>query len=62
MTFFEEIATALDADGIESRVQGDTLFVPITSEVEIQFVEIDPLVPAANVYIATAEPDRKSVV
>ncbi|MFC2593282.1 MAG: DNA primase, partial [Corynebacterium matruchotii] len=46
MTFFEEIATALDADGIESRVQGDTLFVPITSEVEIQFVEIDPLVPA----------------
>lgn len=57
MTFFEEIATALDADGIESRVQGDTLFVPITSEVEIQFVEIDPLVPAANVYIATADDD-----
>ncbi|MDO4631492.1 MAG: DNA primase [Corynebacterium sp.] len=61
MSFFEEIATALDADGIESRVNGETLFVPITSEVEIQFVEIDPHLPAANVYIATADGDSWDV-
>lgn len=54
MSFFENLAAALDASGIESRVNDDTLFVPITSELEIQFVEIDPFLPAANVYIATA--------
>lgn len=55
MSFFEEIAAALDADGIESRVLDDTLFVPITSELEVQFVEIDPVLPAANVYIAVPD-------
>ena len=58
MSFFEDIAIALDAEGIESRVNDDVLFVPITAELEIQFVEIDPLLPAANVYIAAADVDE----
>ncbi len=58
MSFFEDIATSLDREGIESRVHDETMFVPITSEVEIQFVEIDPLLPAANVYIAAADVDE----
>lgn len=58
MSFFENIATALDAEGIESRVNDDIMFVPITSDLEIQFVEIDPLLPAANVYIAAADVDE----
>lgn len=58
MSFFEDIAAALDHDGIESRVHDDTMFVPITSDLEIQFVEIDPLLPAANVYIAAADVDE----
>ncbi|AKK05571.1 hypothetical protein CMUST_06175 [Corynebacterium mustelae] len=57
MSFFEDIAAALDAEGIESRVHADTMFIPITSELEIQFVEIDPHLPAANVYIAAAAGD-----
>ena len=32
MSFFEDIAAALDVDGIESRVHDDTMFVPITPE------------------------------
>lgn len=58
MTFFEDIAQGLDRDGIESRVHDDTMFVPITSDLEIQFTEIDPLLPAANVYIAAADVDE----
>lgn len=58
MSFFEDIATALDAEGVESRVNDEVLFVPITSDLEIQFVEIDPLLPAANVYIAAADVDE----
>ena len=58
MSYFEDIATALDSDGIESRVGGEVLFVPITSDVEIQFVEVDPHLPAANVYIAAADVDE----
>ncbi|QGU07026.1 hypothetical protein COCCU_05400 [Corynebacterium occultum] len=58
MSFFEDIAAALDAEGIESRVNDDTMFVPITSDLEIQFVEIDALLPAANVYIAAADVDE----
>lgn len=58
MSFFEDIATALDAEGIESRVNDDVMFVPITSDLEIQFVEIDALLPAANVYIAAADVDE----
>ena len=58
MSFFEDIATALDAEGIESRVHDDIMFVPITSDLEIQFQEIDPLLPAANVYLAAADVDE----
>lgn len=58
MSFFEDIATALDDAGIESRVNEDVMFVPITSDLEIQFVEIDPHLPAANVYIAAADVDE----
>ena len=58
MTFFEQLAQALDDEGIESRVHDDTLFVPITSEIEIHFVEIDSAIPAANVYIAAADVDE----
>ena len=58
MSFFEDIAAALDAEGVESRVNGDVLFVPITSDIEIQFVEIDAALPAANVYIAAADVDE----
>ncbi|QPK83984.1 DNA primase [Corynebacterium qintianiae] len=58
MSFFEDIAAALDRDGIESRVHDETMFVPITADVEIQFVEIDPHLPAANVYIAAADVDE----
>lgn len=58
MSFFEDIASALDAEGIESRVNDDVMFVPITSDLEIQFVEIDPILPAANVYIAAADVDE----
>ena len=32
--------------------------MPITSDLEIQFVEIDPILPAANVYIAAADVDE----
>ena len=58
MSFFEDIAAGLDREGIESRVHDDTMFVPITSDVEIHFVEIDPLLPAANVNIAAADVDE----
>ncbi|WP_342319522.1 hypothetical protein [Corynebacterium mayonis] len=58
MSFFEDIAAALDREGIESRVHGATMFVPITADVEIQFEEIDAHLPAANVYIAAADVDE----
>lgn len=58
MSFFEDIAAALDRDGIESRVHDETMFVPITADVEIQFVEIDAHLPAATVYIAAADVDE----
>ncbi|WP_018295844.1 hypothetical protein [Corynebacterium lubricantis] len=58
MSFFEDIAAALDRDGVESRVHDEVMFVPITAEIEIQFVEIDPHLPAANVYIAAADVDE----
>ncbi|WP_151549092.1 MULTISPECIES: hypothetical protein [Corynebacterium] len=59
MSFLEDIAAALDDAGIESRAHDCTLFVPITSEVEIHFVDIDPDFPAANVYIAAADVDEE---
>lgn len=57
MSFFEQIAAALDREGIESRVNDDTLFVPITSDLEVQFVTIDENIPAAEVYVAAADVD-----
>ena len=57
MSFFEQIAAALDRNGIESRVNDDTLFVPITSDLEVQFVTIDESIPAAEVYVAAADVD-----
>lgn len=57
MSFFEDIAAALDREDIESRVNGDTLFVPITLDLEVQFVTIDEDLPAAEVYVAAADVD-----
>ena len=57
MSFFEQIAAALDREGIESRVNDDTLFVPIASDLEVQFVTIDEDIPAAEVYVAAADVD-----
>lgn len=57
MSFFEQIAAALDREDIESRVNDDTLFVPITMDLEVQFVTIDDELPAAEVYVAAADVD-----
>lgn len=57
MSFFEQIAAALDREDIESRVNGDTLFVPITMDLEVQFVTIDDELPSAEVYVAAADVD-----
>ena len=57
MSFFEQIAAALDREDIESRVNGDTLFVPITMDLVVQFVTIDDELPAAEVYVAAADVD-----
>lgn len=54
MSFYIDLATALDAADITARVQGDTLYVPINPQLEMQFVAIDEQLPAANVYIASA--------
>ena len=55
MGFFEDIAEALDNEGIESRFNDATLFVPIAPELEVQFVEIPAAINAANVFLARAE-------
>ncbi|MGV0867900.1 hypothetical protein [Corynebacterium kalidii] len=59
MGFYEEVAESLDSEGIESRVNDATLFVPVSSDLEIQFVEIEDGVPggmsAANVFLAMAD-------
>lgn len=60
MGFYEDIAEALDTEGIESRITDDTLFVPITPDLEIQFVQIvgeGPVqnISAANVFVAMAD-------
>lgn len=57
MSFYEDIAAALDAEGIESRVNDDILFVPVSSDLDVRFEEIDPFLPAANVYIADSASD-----
>ena len=59
MGFYEDVAESLDAEGIESRVNDGTVFVPVSSDLEIQFVEIGEGVPAglvaANVFLAMAD-------
>src|SRR5699024_4230774 len=58
MGFLENIAQALDVEGIESRANDGTLFVPVSAEVEIQFELIEGgaggSTPAANVFGALA--------
>jgi hypothetical protein len=55
--FYEEIAEALDAEGIESRVNDGTLFVPVSGDLEIQFVDITggSSIAGANVFLAMAD-------
>ncbi|KAB1503960.1 hypothetical protein F7230_02315 [Corynebacterium sp. 320] len=55
MGFFEDIAAALDDEGIESRFNHGTLFVPIAPELEIQFEEISAPISAANVFLARSD-------
>ncbi|AWT25817.1 MULTISPECIES: hypothetical protein [Corynebacterium] len=57
MGFYVDIAEALDAEGIESRVNDGTLFVPVSEDLEIQFVDITggTGVPGANVFLAMAD-------
>ncbi|AGP31149.1 hypothetical protein [Corynebacterium terpenotabidum] len=57
MGFYVDIAEALDAEGIESRVNDGTLFVPVSEDLEIQFVDITggTGIPGANVFLAMAD-------
>ena len=55
MSFIGEIAAALDQEDVESRVVEGALCVPITADVEVQFVAIDSPIPAAQVYITAAD-------
>jgi hypothetical protein len=55
--FYVDIAEALDAEGIESRVNDGTLFVPVSEDLEVQFVDITggTGIPGANVFLAMAD-------
>ena len=57
MGFYVDIAEALDAEGIESRVNDGTLFVPVSEDLEVQFVDITggTGIPGANVFLAMAD-------
>lgn len=54
MNFLELIAAALDREGIESRISGEALYVPISPDVDLRCEEINSDIPAANVYVAVA--------
>ena len=54
MNFLELIAAALDREGIESRISGGALYVPISPDVDLRCEEINSDIPAANVYVAVA--------
>ena len=54
MNFLELIAAALDREGIESRISGDALYIPISPDVDLRCEEINSDIPAANVYVAVA--------
>ena len=49
MGFYEDIAQALDTEGIESRVNDDMLFVPIAPELEIHFQQIEQTSTTAGI-------------
>lgn len=58
--FYEDIAEALDTEGIESRINDGVLFVPIAPELEIQFREIPGVgstsgINSANVFLASTD-------
>lgn len=57
MNFYVDIAEALDVEGIESRVNDGTLFVPVSEDLEVQFVDITggTGIPGANVFLAMAD-------
>ncbi|MGJ4074371.1 hypothetical protein ACN4EB_03265 [Corynebacterium macclintockiae] len=64
MGFYEDIAKALDTEGIESRVNDGMLFVPIAPELEIQFQQIEQTgttagIDSANVFLAKGELDEE---
>ena len=54
MNFLDLIAAALDREGIESRISGEALYVPISPDVDLRCEEINSDIPAANVYVAVA--------
>ena len=54
MNFLELIAAALAREGIESRISGEALYVPISPDVDLRCEEINSDIPAANVYVAVA--------
>ena len=54
MNCLELIAAALDREGIESRISGEALYVPISPDVDLRCEEINSDIPAANVYVAVA--------
>ena len=54
MNFLELIAAALDREGIESRISGEALYVPISPDVDLRCEEINSDIPAANVYVDVA--------
>lgn len=66
MGFYEDIAYALDAEGIESRVNDGVLFVPISEDVELQFEQIKKSAaagdtPAATVFVTMPAEDDEDV-
>lgn len=51
MSVIENLAVALDSEGISVRVQDNILYVPLSSDVDIRLVETDPFFPAISIYI-----------
>lgn len=54
MSFVVDLAAAMDEADIECRAHDATLFVPISSAVEMRFEEIEAPCPAAEVFVAAA--------
>lgn len=47
----EDLALALDSEGVSARARNDELLVPLGSGVEIRLVELDAHFPVINIYI-----------